>query len=97
MEYDLRLRLAVFNWAGVVRNASGKRLLTENPFAGLTMPHEENRRRPILTHDEFEQLLIAAPTVSPAMETLLVLANETGHRINARAVWHCRRHSRYTT
>jgi len=47
------------------------------------VPHEENPRRPILTHDEFELLLAAAPTVNPAMETLLVLANETGHRINS--------------
>ncbi len=39
--------------------------------------------RPILTHDEFEKLLGAAPGVNPAMETLLVLANETGHRINS--------------
>ncbi len=83
VQRDLRLLLAVFNWATVVRKADGKRLLTESPFAGFTVPHEDNPHRPILTHDEFEQLLAAAPSVSPAMETLLLLANETGHRINS--------------
>lgn len=83
VEQDLRLLLAVFNWAMVVRDADGKRLLAANPFAGFTVPHEENPRRPILTHDEFEQLLAAAPGISPAMETLLVVANATGHRINS--------------
>lgn len=83
VEQDLRLLLAVFNWATAVRDSSGNRLLTANPFAGFTVPHEENPRRPILTHDEFEQLLAAAPTISPTMETLLVVANATGHRINS--------------
>lgn len=83
VEQDLRLLLAVFNWAMVVRDTDGKPLLATNPFAGFTVPHEENPRRPILTHDEFEQLLIAAPIVSPTMETLLVVANATGHRINS--------------
>ncbi len=83
VEEDLRLLLAVFNWAVMVRDASGNRLLTSNPFAGFTVPHEENPRRPILTHDEFEQLLTAAPSVSSTMETLLVVANATGHRINS--------------
>lgn len=52
------------------------------------MPHEDNPRRPILTHEEFEKLLAAAASVSPAMETLLVLANETGHRINSIRLLH---------
>ncbi|MGH2395557.1 MAG: tyrosine-type recombinase/integrase [bacterium] len=83
VEQDLRLLLAVFNWAMAVRDAGGKRLLASNPLAGFTVPREENPRRPILTHDEFERLLAAAPTVSPTMETLLVVANATGHRINS--------------
>jgi len=83
VQKDLRLLLAVFNWATVVRKADGKRLLTENPFGGFSVPREENPRRPILTHDDFEKLLAVAPSVSQAMETLLVLANETGHRINS--------------
>lgn len=83
MEQDLRLLLAVFNWAVMVRDASGNRLLASNPFMGFTVPHEENPRRPILTHDEFEQLLAAAPTMSPTMGTLPVVANATGHRINS--------------
>jgi hypothetical protein len=61
VEQDLRLLLAVFNWARVVRDANGRRLLSENPFAGFTVPHEENPRRPILTQDEFEKLLVTAP------------------------------------
>jgi hypothetical protein len=44
VEQDLRLLLAVLNWAAVVRDANGNRLLTENPFAGLTVPREENSR-----------------------------------------------------
>lgn len=83
VEQDLRLLLAVFHWAAVVRDETGNRLLSANPFAGFAIPHEENPRRPILTHDEFEQLLAAATRISPAMETLLVLANGTGHRINS--------------
>ncbi len=83
VEQDLRLLLAVFNWAMVVRDTDGKRLLATNPFAGFTVPREENPRRPILTHDEFEQLLAAAPSVSPTVGTLLVVANATGHRINS--------------
>jgi integrase len=83
VEQDLRLLLAVFNWAVMVRDASGNRLLASNPFAGFTVPHEENPRRPIVTHDEFEQLLAAAPSISTTMETLLVVANASGHRINS--------------
>jgi len=83
VEQDLRLLLAVFHWAMVVRDTDGKRLLANNPFAGFTVSHEENPRRPIITHHEFEQLLAAAPTVSPTMGTLLVVANTTGHRINS--------------
>lgn len=59
------------------------RVLVENPFEGFTSPHGENPRRPILTQDGYEKLLAAAPTVSPAMATLLVVANETGHRIDS--------------
>jgi integrase len=83
VEQDLRLLLAVLNWAVTVRDAEGKRLLPENPFKGFVVPHEENPRRPLITQDEFEKLLTAASGVSPKMETLLVLANETGHRINS--------------
>lgn len=73
VEQDLRLLSAVLHWAEVVRDANGRRLLTENPFVGFTVPHEENPRRPILTQDEFEKLLGGAASVSPSMETLLVL------------------------
>lgn len=83
VEQDLRLLLAVFNWAMAVRDTGGKRLLASSPFAGFTVPREENPRRPILTHDEFERLLAAAPNVNPMMETLLVVANASGHRINS--------------
>lgn len=83
VEQDLRLLLAVFNWAVTVRDANGKRLVAENPFRGFTVPHEENPRRPILTQDEFEKLLAAAPSVTPAMESLLIRADSTGHRINS--------------
>ena len=83
VEQDLRLLLAVFHWAMALRDSDGKPVLAHNPFAGFTVPHEENPRRPILTHDEFEKVLTAAPSVSPMMETLLVVANAMGHRINS--------------
>lgn len=83
VEQDLRLLLAVFHWAAAVRDKDGRRLLAENPFTGFIVPHEKNPRRPILTHDEFEKLLTAARSVSPTMETLLIVANATGHRINS--------------
>jgi hypothetical protein len=47
IEQDLRLLLAVLNWAGAVRDSDGKRLLPDNPFAGFSVPHEENPRRPL--------------------------------------------------
>ena len=83
VEQDLRLLNAVFNWARLVRDASGARLVADNPFAGFQVPRQENPRRPILTHDEFEAMVAAAPAVNPTMETLLVVANATGHRINS--------------
>ncbi len=83
VEQDLRLLLAVFHWAAAVRDSAGKRFLAESPFAGLTIPHEENPLRPILTQDELDQMIAAAPGVSPAIETLLVVADSTGHRISS--------------
>lgn len=83
IEQDLRLLLAVFNWASVVRRQDGTRLVSDNPFAGFPMPREENANRPVLTHDEFEAMLAAAPAVNPTMTTLLTVANGTGHRINS--------------
>jgi integrase len=71
------------NWAGTVRDAYGRRVLPEKPFTGFTVRHEENPRRPLLTQDEYERLVAAAPSVSPDMGALLVVANETGHRINS--------------
>ncbi len=83
IEQDLRLLNAVFNWGRLVRDSSGARLVPDNPFGGFAVPKEENPRRPILTHDEFEAMVKAAPGVNPTMETLLVVANATGHRINS--------------
>jgi integrase len=45
--------------------------------------HEENPRRPIVTHHEFQRRLAAAPSVNPSVETVLILADSTGHRINS--------------
>jgi len=80
---DLKLLLAVLNWATLSGDGLGGVLLERNPLKGLPLPSEKNPRRPSLTSGEYQALLEAAGSISPMLPSLLVLAHETGHRIGA--------------
>lgn len=75
--YDLHLLRAVLNWA------VGAGWLTHNPLAKYHPPTEKNPRRPVFSEAEYQKLLAVADTFPPAFRVLLVLANETGHRLGA--------------
>ena len=81
--YDLKYLIAVLNWATLAGDGHGGVLLDRNPLKGLQLPREESPRRPVLTTEQYQQLLKAAPEVSPLLVLALVVAHETGHRIGA--------------
>jgi integrase len=82
IEYDLKFLLAVLNWATKAR-ADGEPLLDRNPLKGLKLPKEKNPRRPRIEHEEYLKLLGVAASIDWRFEVALVLAHETGHRLNA--------------
>jgi hypothetical protein len=75
--YDVQWLIAVLNWG--VRGG----LLDRNPLHGFRIPREQSPRRPIVTSKQYAALLEVAHAVDPLVRLLLVLANETGHRIGA--------------
>ena len=81
IEYDLRLLLAVLNWAAKSRDEEGRLLLESNPLRGLKLPKEKNPRRVVLTQAEYEALLRVSAQVDWRFRVALVLAHETGQRI----------------
>ena len=83
IEYDLRLLLAILNWAAKSRDEEGRLLLESNPLRGLKLPKEKNPRRVVLTQTEYEALLGVSAQVDWRFRVALVLAHETGHRIGA--------------
>ena len=83
IERDLKFLIAVLNWAGKSRNAEGKVLLESNPLKGLKTPTEKNPARIVLTEVEYQALLRVSRQVDWRFRVALVLAHETGHRINA--------------
>lgn len=83
VEQDLRLLLAVFNWAAMAGDGRGGILLNRNPFKGYKVPKEKNPRRVVATQAEYEALLGIASLVDWRFRLSLVLAHETGHRIGA--------------
>lgn len=82
IEYDLRLLMAVCNWAETVR-VNGQPLLERNPFRGFPIPVEANPNRPITSDGEFERLVQAAKALGRDAELYLLLTHETGHRCTA--------------
>ena len=82
IEYDLKFLLAVLNWATKAR-ADGEPLLDRNPLRGLRLPKEKNPRRPRIEHEQYLRLLGVSPSIDWRFEVALVLAHETGHRLNA--------------
>ena len=83
IERDLKFLIAVLNWAGKSRDAEGKVLLESNPLKGLKTPTEKNPARIVLTEVEYQALLRVSRQVDWRFRVALVLAHETGHRINA--------------
>jgi integrase len=82
IEYDLRLLLAVCNWAETVRH-HGRPLLERNPFRGFPVPSEGNPDQPTTTEEEFRSLVQAAREIGGALPLFLLLSHETGHRCTA--------------
>ena len=83
VEYDLKLLMAVLNWAERSRDERGHLLLDRNPLKGLRKPTEKNPVRVVLTEEEYRALLGVSRQVDWRFHVALVLAHETGHRIGA--------------
>ncbi len=83
IQQDLKLLLAILNWAAKSRDEEGRLLLESNPLRGLKTPVEKNPTRVLLTEAEYEALLGASQEMDWRFGVALVLAHETGHRIGA--------------
>ena len=83
IQQDLKLLLAILNWAAKSRDDEGEFLLQSNPLRGLKLPSEKNPLRVLLTHSEYEALLEVSVGMDWRFRVALVLAHETGHRIGA--------------
>ena len=81
--FDLRLLLAILNWATRSRDEEGRLLLESNPLRGLRVPKVKNPTRVVLSDGEYEALLKVSRQVGWRFRVALVLAHETGHRIGA--------------
>lgn len=94
-EADLKLLHSMLNWACTARVGGGRRLLSENPLAGIKKPREKNPRRPVATWERFQmtrkaiqQLLAAARSDAERRKWLkldmaLVIAESTGRRLGS--------------
>jgi integrase len=92
---DLKLLHSMLNWASTVRSRDGKRLLDQNPLAGLKKPREKNPRRPVATWERFRATLAAIQLLTDESTTeakrrkwlklkmALVLAEATGRRLGS--------------
>ena len=83
IEQDLKLLLAILNWAAKSRDEHGRLLLDSNPLKGLKTPKEKNPTRVVLVEEEYLALLEVSRQVDWRFRVALVLAHETGHRIGA--------------
>jgi len=83
IERDLRLLLAVLNWAARSRDEAGARILDSNPLKGLRVPRDKNPTRVVLSQAEYDALLRVSAEIDWRFRVALVLAHETGHRIGA--------------
>ncbi|HEU4700538.1 MAG TPA: tyrosine-type recombinase/integrase [Gemmatimonadales bacterium] len=81
--YDLQFLLSVLNWAASARNATGTFLLEANPLRGLRIPKNESPKRQVVTDEQYEALRGAAEQVGSLFGLALVVAHETGHRIQS--------------
>jgi len=83
VEQDLKLLLAVLNWAERARDDGSGYLLDRNPLRGLKLPREESPQRPMFTPEQCSALLRAAQEHSSTAERFVMLAWYTGHRSGA--------------
>ena len=83
IQQDLKLLIAILNWAAKSRDEEGELLLDSNPLRGLKTPTEKNPTRVVLTQAEYEALLKASVSMDWRFRVALVIAHETGHRIGA--------------
>ena len=100
VEVDLQLLHTMLRWAVTVRTASGRRLLEQNPLAGVRRPREKNPKRPVATWERYQETRrtiqeLAANSKSEIsrqkwlkLELGLILAEATGRRLGAiRQLW----------
>ena len=83
LRYDLKLLMAVLNFATVARDDNDVPLLTQNPLKGLAYPSGESPRRPMLGEDRYRRMRAVASRVHRLCEAFIVVAHETGHRAGA--------------
>ena len=79
IQQDLKLLLAVLNWAARSRDEQGRLLLDSDPLKGLKTPTEKNPARIVLAEEEY-QALLQVSRHDWRFHVALVLAHETGHR-----------------
>jgi integrase len=83
IEQNLKLLLAVLNWAERARADGSGYLLERNPLRGLSTPKEESPARPMFTPAQCTALRRVAAAHSPLAERFVMLAWYTGHRSSA--------------
>ncbi len=92
---EVKLLKTMINWAMNERLPDGSWLLESNPLRGVTLPKEEDPRRPVATYDRFLKVREAAQDLASKapqergrqrwkrFELAWVLAEATGARIGA--------------
>lgn len=85
LDGDFRWLSSVLNWACKHKLADGKRLLTLNPLHDCSWPREKQVRRPIASHERYEQTMAHANAVDPdgRLALVLTIARYTARRIDA--------------
>jgi integrase len=95
VEVDLQLLHTMLRWAVTVRTRSGKRLLEQNPLAGVKRPREKNPKRPVATWERYQatrkaidEMVVNAKSDTSRrkwlrLELALTLAEATGRRLGA--------------
>jgi len=81
--FDLTMLRAALRWATMAGDGKGGALLERNPCAGFPIPSESSPRRPRMPEERYQTMLAIAGEVHPEFGLALVLANETGHRLNS--------------
>lgn len=83
IEQDLKLLLAVLNWAERLRADSAGYLLERNPLRGLKLPKEDSPKRATFTQEQCAMLRRVAAEHSAIAERFVMLAWYTGQRSSA--------------